>query len=382
MQDMKSIIFNNTSVRSLRLLTLWGLLLAHSVAVFANTPKQEFSRTMNREFGTTANGMTAVYNKYGTVNVKTWGNNSVKIDITIIVNAKDQRDADKMFERIKINFANAAGYVKAETMIAAKTSWWIDNNTCEDFKINYDVWMPSGNQLDLKNKYGNAYVANMSGKLTAEIKYGDLRTETVSNDADLNIAHGKVYLTRVNNLYGQVSYGKLSLTHARNIQFDSKFSEINLENAANVRLTSMNDDLVFGTLEDLRLQTKYSDLKIQKAQSAYFTTQYTDIRIAHVGEAIDADMSYGSLKIESLGRHFNGVNIVGKYTDVVIAAERGAAFRFDAEGNSTGMRTPTGATIRRHNDQGSRESVEGFVGDANARGVVKARMSYGDFVLR
>lgn len=28
--------------------------------------------------------MTALYNKYGTVNVKTWQSNSVKIDITIL----------------------------------------------------------------------------------------------------------------------------------------------------------------------------------------------------------------------------------------------------------------------------------------------------------
>lgn len=379
---MKLKIFNNATVHSIRLVAVWGLFLAHSVAVFASGPAQEFSRTMNREYGTTANGMTAIYNKYGTVNVKTWNNNSVKIDITIIVNAKDQRDADKTFERIKVNFANTSGYVKAETMIATKSGWWMDGNSCEDFKINYEVWMPSGNQLDLKNKYGNAYVANMSGKLTAEIKYGDLRTETISNDADLNIAHGKVYLTRVNNLYGQIVYGKLNLTNAKDIQFDSKYSEIYLEHAANVRLTSMNDGLVFGSLEDLRLQTKYSDLKIQKAHAAYFTTQYTDVRIANIGEAVDADMCYGSLKIESLGRNFNGVNIIGKYTDVIIAAERGAMFRFDAEGNYTGMRTPSGATIRRRNDQGARESVEGFVGDANARGVVKARLSYGDFVLR
>lgn len=372
----------NATVRSIRIVAIWGLLLTTSVSVFANRPTQEFTRTINREFGTTSNGMTAIYNKYGKVNIKTWANKSVKIDITIIINAKDQRDADKTFERIKVNFANASGYVKAETMIASKSGWWIDENTCEDFKINYEVWMPSGNQLDLKNKFGNSYVATMSGKLTAEIKFGDLRTEAISNDADLNISNGSAYLSRVNNLFGQISYGKLSVTNGKDVQFDSKFSEVNLENVDNVRLTSKNDELNFGNLKDLRLQTKYSDLKLQNAHAAYFTTQYTDVRIANVGLAVDADMTYGSLKIASLGRNFNGVNIVGKYTDVIIDAEHGASFRFDAKGNYTGMRTPKGATIRHRDDKGSWETVEGFVGDANARGVVKARMSYGDFVLR
>lgn len=381
MQDMKLKIFN-ASIFSIRAAALWVLLLVQPLAAFANGPRQEFSRTYNREFSTIANGMTAVYNKYGTVNVKTWDKNTVKIDVTILVNAKDKREADKTFDRVQVNFANAAGYVKAETMIGARSGWWIEDNTCQDFKVNYEVWMPSGNQLDLKNRCGNSYVAAMTGKLTAEIKYGDLRTETIGNDADLNISYGKAYLARVNNLYGQVLYGKLNVGEAGDVQFDSKYSELNIERAGNVRLTSKNDDLAFGSLEDLRLQTKYSDLKLQKAHAAYFTTQYTDVRIANVGMAIDADMSYGSLKIESLGRNFNGVNIIGKYTDVTIAAERGAVFRFDAEGNYTPLQTPSGATIRHRNDEGSREKVQGFVGDANARGVVKARLVYGDFVLR
>jgi hypothetical protein len=369
-------------MRNSKIVALLGLFLIQQVAVWAASPEQEFTRTINREFGTLANGMTAIYNKYGTVNVKTWGSNAVKIDITIIVNAKDQRDADKMFERIKVNFANTSGYVKAETMIASKSGWWVEDNSCQDFKINYEVSMPVNNQLDLKNKYGNAYVATLNGKLTAEIRYGDLRTEAINNDADLNIAYGKAFLTRVNNLYGQLSYSKLSLDQARDVQFDSKYSELNLSVAGAVRLTSKYDDLSFGSLEDLRLQTKYSDVKLQKARAAYFTTQYTDVRITGVGDAIDADMCYGSLKIESLGRNFNDVNIVGKYTDVLIATERGASFRFDAETNYAGLRTPSGATIRRRDDSGAREVVEGYVGDSNAKGVVKARLSYGDFVLR
>ena len=74
----------------LRTLLLLCFVIAGMLPAQANGPKQEFTRTINREFGTTVDGMTALYNKYGTVNVKTWQNNSVKIDITIVVNAGSQ----------------------------------------------------------------------------------------------------------------------------------------------------------------------------------------------------------------------------------------------------------------------------------------------------
>ena len=119
-QDMKLRIFNTLSIQQI---AVWICILALSPCVFANGPNQEFSRPINREFATNSNGMTAIYNKFGAVNVKTWNKNIVKIDIVILVNAKDQREAEKTFNRVKVNFANTAGYVKAETMIQEKSAW-------------------------------------------------------------------------------------------------------------------------------------------------------------------------------------------------------------------------------------------------------------------
>lgn len=346
-----------------------------------NHPKQEFTRTLNREFSTTADGMTALYNKYGTVNVKTWQSNSVKIDITIVVNAGSQRDADKVFDRIKVNFANAAGYVKAETMIESQSgiSW---GNDCKDFKINYEVSMPIGNQLDLKNKYGNSYVAPLNGKLIAEIKYGDLRTEALGNDADLNLGYGKGYVARVNNIYGQVSYSQLSIAEAREIQLDTKYSELKSERASALRLTSKYDDFELGDVDDLRLQTKYANLRVRNARAAYITAQYTDVRIANLTETADANLSYGSFKVENISRNFSNVNITGKYTDVQLYAEKSAAYRFELETNYADIKSPVGASFKSQYKSGSSEKMEGHVSDASAKGLIKVNLKYGGLALK
>jgi flagellar basal body rod protein FlgC len=344
-------------------------------------PKQEFTRTINREFGTTADGTTALYNKYGTVNVKTWQNNSVKIDITIIVNAGSQRDADKVFDRIKVNFANAAGYVKAETMIESQSgiNW---GNDCKDFKINYEVSMPASNQLDLKNKYGNSYVAPLNGKLFAEIKYGDLRTEAINNDADLILGYGKGYITRVNNIYGQVSYSQLTITEAREIQLDTKYSELKSDRASALRLTSKYDDFDLGEIGELRLQTKYANLRVRSVRTAYLTAQYTDVRFSNLTETADADLSYGSLKIENISRNFSNINTTSKYTDVQLFTEKGASYRFELEGNYVDIKTPPGASMRSQYESGSHEKYEGHVGDASAKGLIKVSLKYGGLTLR
>lgn len=377
---MKSKKFNPASLQQVFWLCL--VLLSSAASGLANGPDQEFTKKINREFSTVANGMTALYNKYGKVNVNTWANNTVKIDITILVNANNQRDADKLFERIKVNFTNTSGYVKAETVVEAESKNWWPGNSCQDFKINYEVWMPIGNQLDLKNKYGNSYVAELNGKLTAEIKYGDLRTEKINNDADLYIGYGKASVAKVRNLVGYINYGGLSLTEASEVQIDTKYSEFRVDRANTVRVTSKYDDFNLGDIQDLRIQTKYANLRVQNARAAFVTAQYTDVKVNNVSETVDADLTYGSLKVNALARNFSEAKIIGKYTDVQMNVESGATFRFDAEGTHTDMKTPSGATIRRRDDQGSRSSVEGYVGDANSPSLVTARLSYGDFELK
>lgn len=342
-------------------------------------PEQEFTRSVQREYSTTADGMTAIYNQNGRVNIKTWQNNTVRINIAIVVHARDERAAESTFDRIKVNFLSTAGYVKAETVIEPPSFWSSDDS---GYEVNYDVWMPAGNQLDLKNKYGNSWLGPLQGKLTAEIRYGELRTEAISADADISLNNGKVWITRANNITGQMSYSTLNVTEARNVQLDSRYSEARVDKASNVRITSKCDEFNIGNVDELRLQTKYAVMKLNCAHTAFITAQYSDLDIATLSNALDADVQYGSLDVTTLSRHFNDVNIVAKYTPVVIGVERGCAFNFDAEAQDADVHYPEGVTLRKRSDTGATEIVKGYLGNPNAKSKVKARLISGDIIIK
>ncbi len=351
-------------------------------------PDQEFSKTLTREFQTSADGTVALYNKYGKVNVNTWQNNQVKIEVTFVVNARSQSEADKVFNCLNVNFANSWGYVKAETIICENSGSRgtifgipIPGSGQTDYKINYEVWMPAGNQLDLKNRYGDSFVGDLNGKLTAEIKYGDLRTESIRNDCDLTLGYGKATMKAVQNLSGQVSYAELKLTESRDIQLDTKYSELSFEHSANVRLTSKYDDIKLGTALDLRLQTKYADVAAKSVRNIFLTAQYTNVEVQNLAQSLDADMQYGGLHVQSLARGFQSVNLTGKYTDFEVDVERGAAFRFDAEGTYCDLKAPSGANIQRKEEKGSWEALKGSVGGESG-GLVKVKLNYGGITFR
>ena len=362
----------------LRTAAIWLLMPVCLVA----GPTKEYSRSINREFGTLADGTTVLYNKHGQVEVKTWGNNSVRIDIDIIVNAYSDRDAENMFKRINVNFANAPGYVKAETFIDGAGAWW-DPPQNVDFKVEYTVYMPLNNQLELRNRYANSAIANLNGKLIADIKYGDIKAATLGNDADLNLGYGKAWISKVRNLYGAIAYGALTVNEAQDVQIDSKNSTLNFTSVNNARLTSRYDNLTLGNIKELRLQTKYSDVKISGVGASFITAQYSDVSVAYLSRLLDADMQYGNLNVGNLQKGFDEVKMAGKHTDFNVVSDRNSSFRFDLQGDGVcEMSIQRDAVYRNKHDSANSKMMGGYVGDANTRSSITARLAYGALRIR
>jgi hypothetical protein len=381
---MKQNVFN-VLTRQMSLLLTLAILVGFATTTQATVtptdltcceePCREFTKNIAREFGTTANGMTALYNRYGKVNVKTWSENKVKLNVNIVVNATSESAANRVFEKINVNFTNTQGYIKAETIIGDMGWSWGERS---DFQINYEVWIPINNALDLQNKYGNSFVANLNGKLMAEIKYGDLRTENIYSDVEILMEYGKATMASVQNITGEIAYGGLSINNVRDVQVDSRYSTLSFEQANQVRLTSKYDELNFGKIENLRLQTKHSETVIDNVRIALVTAQYTDIKVKTLTEKFDSDLQFCELNVQQLGAAFKSANITGSYTDVEIGLGS-QGLKFEIAGNYTDINLPSTQNNKR-TESGSKVTSTGTVG--NAKGYLVAKLNYGDITLK
>lgn len=349
-------------------------------------PSQEFSKKINREFYTSANGTTAVYNRHGKIQVHTWAEKKVKMNITILVNARDQKEADRILNTINVNFTNTNGYIKAETFIGDQNSTIFTKNNCYDFSINYEVWMPADNQLDMSNRYGDSYVANMNGKLTSDVKYGDLHAETVRSDAHLKMEYGKITLKSAQNLYGQVGFGGITVDQADNIQMETRNSECTFRRAKDVRISSKYDDLSMGTIGELRLQTKFSDVKTISAKSAWITSQYSDVEFNSISTLLDANCQFGDLTVDKVQPGFESVSLTGLHTDMQVNTS-GSTFRFNVQSDQSEVKYPAQAVFAQLAAPVLTKAnrviyKEGYTGSASAKSMVKAQLKYGGLSFR
>ncbi len=349
----------------------------------AGADQREYTKTIKKEFAIDPNGTTSITNKYGKIDIKTWNRNRVKIDVTILVKARSESGAQEVFDRIDISFSNTPDYVKAATAIEPRKRgfWdWGDDDKA-DYAINYEVFLPESNSLEIDHKYGDVVVAQITGKADINIKYANIRMEGVGDNSRIDLAYGNGSLDKARDLNLDVAYAKVFFNQVEDIFVNSKYTQVTVREAKDIQSETKYDDYELGVIRDFTNRGKYDNIEIESAQHVKASAKYTQIRVREVGKSLDLDMEYGGAAT-GLAAQFNRANLVGKYTDFKINLERGMALSVDAAATYAGIQYPRGMEITYEVDKGSSHEVKGYLGRSNGGAVVKARLSYGGLKLR
>jgi hypothetical protein len=343
--------------------------------------KQEFSKNYNKTFNINANILVILSNKYGKINVKTGGTNQATVNVTIKAKANSQSDADKIFDRINIAFSDGPDYVKAETDIEAQSSWWSWGNNSSDFSIDYDVTMPAANKLDLSNKYGNSYVGQLNSWVKIDQKYGDFRLDGAASST-VNLAYGGGTIEHLAALTATVSYGKLSSTDIKDMALKSKYSAFKFSKVENLALTSAYDDFNIGDVTNFSVDSKYGDVVVGNVDNLAVTSAYTDFKIRKIENSAAFQTSYGDVKIDGVKNGFDAIDIKGSYTDFIIKIDPSVSYQLDVATSYGDINQPASLNTRISKEKGSTKEIVGFVGNQSTKSLIKAKLTYGDLIIK
>jgi hypothetical protein len=363
------------------LLLLTGLLFspAQAGSIFG----QEYSKTVKKEFNLDANGTLDLNNIYGKIDVKTWDQNRVKIEVIITVRAKNESSAEDVFDRIEILMSGSNSFAKAETKIDTdKGSWWSSRNEKSDFTVDYEVFMPRSANLELANKYGDVFVDQLDGRASVSLKYGNCRMEGVNNDLNFSLGYGNATVVKAKDVNADLSYCKMRLEETRDLEVNSKYSRVTLNAGNDVRSFSKYDTYKIGVINSLRSEGKYDNYEIDAVEEIVALSKYTDFRIQRVADKMDMDLQYGGVSVENVARGFAEVRLAGRYTDYKIIVEEGASYQLEATADYAGISYPSDMNITYEKDKGTYHEVEGHRGTKNARSIIKARLDYGGLKIR
>jgi len=345
--------------------------------------KNEYTKTIKKEFAITGDGNTILSNKYGKIEVKTWEKDRVKVDVNIVVKTSSETEAQEVFNRINIEFANGEEFVSAKTSIeSSKKNWWGWDDENTEFQINYEVMIPTQGALDVENKYGDADIGIIGGKAKVAVKYGDFTMEEARGNLTVDLGYGTGTVLQAKDITGEIAYSKFRIKEAQDIILDTRYSKMNVEKAEDLKIESRYDNYEVGEARDFKCEARYGDMDIIAVDNVVCNSRYTEYRIENVHDKCDFNLEFGGVTVEQITKGFSEVILVGRYTDYRLTVEPGASYQLDANAEYAGIKYPTNMNVTYEREKGTSHTVKGYYGTQNARSVIKASLNYGAMRVR
>ncbi|NND88368.1 MAG: hypothetical protein HKM28_03875, partial [Flavobacteriaceae bacterium] len=362
-------IFN----KALLLCSLLVMISTQAMAAGEKPPqKNDFKKEIKKSFKMNADGTVDLSNKYGNINLNTWNKNEVNIAVTITVKARNESSADNIFKRINIDFSDSASRVSATTDIESqKSSWWNDGDK-GDFRIDYEVSIPSAASLELSNKYGNSFIDEIGGSADVSVKYGDLDLRGVEKSSKIYLGYGNANIGDLRNLEANVNYSKFKVGKTEQVDVESKYSKVYIDEARNIKSRSKYDSYDLGEIVQLDNEGKYDHFEIRSANRVQSTAKYSNFEIDELSEEGLFELSYGGVIIEELQAGFELVSVEGAHAHAKIYTDDNVAFRLEAECEYGSISYPSGMRVSYDSQKNHRHEIKGSRGSGG--GLIKVNL--------
>jgi len=201
--------------------------LGHQPELFETAEK---SKVISKTYPVNRNDKLAINNQYGKVSVHVWTKNEIRVDVEVKAFESSERTAQELLESVKISESRQPDLISFKTTFE-KTSlnfWSRIRNGREErrgVQVNYEIYMPAANALDINNRYGSTVLPDFIGPVNISSAYGSLSTGKLDNPANqVKISYGSANMDNYANGNLDVSYGSLKLRGADKVNASIKYS--------------------------------------------------------------------------------------------------------------------------------------------------------------
>lgn len=332
--------------------------------------KHTKQKRIKKEFNVSANDLLKINNSYGNIDLVTWNQNRVEIEVLVRTNGNDEEKVEKRLREIDVAFNQSGGVVSAKTLLEkdSNNSFWgflfggSSNNV--NMEINYRVKAPVTNRVDLSNDYGSINLDKLQGDAKISCDYGKIMIgELHGNNNELDFDY-----TRNSNI-GYVKRAKIN----------ADYSEFTIEEAGTLEINADYTDSNIMKVENISFNNDYGSLKVERLKNLKGEGDYLGIKLGLVYGSVDLNMDYGSLSIQKIMPSLKDININSDYTGIKIGYDREASFRFDIRTSYGGVDgiTNNNFTVNKRNQSSGDNYYQGYHRSDNTGGNIRIESSYG-----
>lgn len=340
------------------------------LALTAGDTKGKYTKTksFNKEFSVNENNTVKIQNKFGNIDVVTWNENRVVIDVSVSVNGNDESKVEKRLEQIDVQFNQTSDMVSAKTLIEkSSSSWsfWGKKNKLH-LEINYTIKMPMANHADLNNDYGAIILDKLSGTAKIDCDYGKIAIGDLNNEKNsINLDYSK----------------NSTIEFMKNGSVNVDYSSLHIEESGDVKLNSDYSDLSFEKVGSLSFDSDYGTVKINECGNIKGNSDYTSTTIQSLQGKAEMSMDYGAFKVGNLDANFGSINIESSYSHLKFGVPSSVGFNFNATLNYTSFKGKDAFNFSKETGKGKSKSYEGSYNASNSSNNITLKSSYGSLSI-
>ncbi|AZJ31886.1 hypothetical protein SAMN05444344_1720 [Tenacibaculum mesophilum] len=353
----------------MKLYKILFLLLFIPTLLVANDKNHEKSKNIRKTFSVNKNATLYINNKYGNINVATWNENRIEINVKITVKGNDLSNVERKLKAINVQFEATPSLIEARTIIEktkSSWSWWGNNNT--NYKINYFVKMPITNNADLNNKYGNIELDKLEGKSNINCDYGKIQIDQLLNETNnINLDYcgtSEINFMKSGNL--SVDYSKLTIQKSENLKVNADYSTMKI-----------------GTATDVDFNSDYGSISIDDASNVNGNSDYASIKIGAIRKNLKINTDYGSVRVRNIKKGFESIVIDGSYAGIKLGTNSNNNFTFTVDLGYAGFGYPENyVNMFKSINKSSKKYYEGTFGKGNSNSTITIKSKYGGVSLK
>ena len=356
---MKTILYKYTL---LIMLALPGLIAANGGKLKGKHTKE---KTIKKEFNVNADALLKISNSYGNLNLSSWNENRVVIEVHIKTNGNNEEKVQRKLDDIDVDFEANSSMVSAKTRFnkdKSKWGWnWGKNNNV-NMQINYTIKMPVKNSVHLSNDYGNIYLDRVDGHAKISCDYGRL---------DIGELRGR------NNQLNFDYTSKSSIGYINSGRISADYSGFTIGGAGDLVISADYTNSVIKKMDNLEYSCDYGNLQVDEAKNVNGNGDYIGVKLGTVHGNVDVNADYGSVKINKMAADAGNINIRTDYTGIKIGYDPEYHFNFEITTEYAGVSGKDDFEMSISKEKSSDRYYKGYYGKSGSGRSVYITSDYG-----
>jgi len=324
--------------------------------------KHTKEKKVHKEFNVNSNATLEIDNSYGNIDIVTWNENRIVIDVTITTNGNNLEKVEKKLDDIDIEFSGTSNRVVAKTHFSKNKSFWNWGNSNVSMKINYVVKMPMSNNVDLENDYGSINLDKLEGRAIIDCDYGKITTKELM--ADNNVL---TFDYTKNSYFDYIKSGSIN----------ADYSSYTVGKTNNLDIETDYTKSIIEIAEDVTYNCDYGSLTVEKANNIKGDGDYLTLRIGEVYKNVSVTADYGSMKINNMTSNAGDVNIESDFMKITIGYSSGYNFDFDLDLSYASLRGDDDLEVSKRIEKSSSKKYSGYHGSKGSGNTINITSDYG-----